>query len=157
MIFDRGALPEEAPDGTPSPESTSGDDHSSPLRLGPYTISYLGTRGGLLTLQIGVGRHTVRLFATPDGIAARVSAELDRWKLTRRRKPRLWRRWSNDLIVKRWVLAAAAEFDGGVPRWSCKAIAQNLKRARRGEMTGEAVRRLIRRLSPTLGERRARY
>ncbi|HSP54210.1 MAG TPA: hypothetical protein VLS25_01365 [Dehalococcoidia bacterium] len=128
-----------------------------PVTLGPYVVEFLGRRRGLRALRIRVGKHTLELFATLDGCAARVVAEIDGWRLVRRRKPRPWRRWSNDLVVKRWVLAAAAEFDDGVPRWSCNAIAQNLKRARRGEMSSEAVQRLIWRLSPALGERRAHY
>ncbi len=128
-----------------------------PVQLGVFSVEHLGRRQGLRALRIKVGRHTLELFATLDGRAAHISAEIDGWKLVRRRKPRLWRRWSNDLNVKRWVLASAAEFDDGVPRWSCKAIAHNLKRARRGEMSGDAVRRLIWRLSPTLAERRACY
>lgn len=134
------------------------EEDSPPLQLGPFQVEHLGRRGGLLTLQVRIGRQTVRIFADRGNASGRVSAEIDGKQLTRRRKPRPWRRWSNDLTVKRWVLAAATEADhGGAPRWTCKQIARNLKRARRGEMTGEAVRRLLWRLAPGLAKRRADY
>jgi len=129
-----------------------------PVLLGPYAVEYLGRRRGLRALQIRVGEHVLKLFATLDGRAARVVAEIDGRRLVKRRKaPRPSRRWSNDPDVRRWVIAAASETDDGRPRWTCKEIAQNLKRARRGEMSGQAVWTLIWKLSPSLAERRALY
>lgn len=155
MIHDTDVLPGEAPGGTASFDDR---EPSQPVQLGPYTVEYLGRRRGLRALHIRVGRHTLELFASLDGRAARVVAEVDGRRLVKRRKaPRPSRRWSNDPDVKKWVLAAAAESDDGAPRWTCKEIAQNLKRARRGEMSGQAVRMLIWRLSPELAGRRARY
>ena len=133
------------------------EEDCSPLQLGPFQVEHLGRRGGLPTLQVRIGGQTVRILADRGTSSARVSAEIDGKKLTRRRKPRPWRRWSDDPTVKKWVVAAAAEVDDGVPRWTCKEIARNLKRTRRGEMTGEAVRRLIWRLAPELARRRADY
>jgi len=155
MIHDPDVLPGEAPGGT-----SSFDDRepSSPVTLGPYTVQYVGRRRGLRALRIEIGRHTLELFATLDGRAARLMAELDGRRLVKRhRAPRQGRRCSDDLTVQRWVLAAAAEQDDGVPRWTCKQIAQNLKRARRGEMSGQAVRMLIWRLSPALAKQRSLY
>ncbi len=140
-------------DGAPQP----------PVALGPYTVEYLGRRLGLRVLRVLVGRHTLDLFATLDGIAANVTAELDGRKLMRRRRQRPWRRWSNVLYVQRWIIAAAAEVDeDGAPRWSCPQIAENLKASRHGrrdriEMSYRAVRALIWRLAPALAKRRTDY
>jgi hypothetical protein len=132
-----------------------------PVTLGPYNVEYLGRRRGLLTLQIRVGRHALELFATPaKGLAASVSAELDGRQLIRRRtRRRAFRHWANDLDVKRWVVCAASEADDGRPRWSCKAIAHNLRTHSRthAQMSHEAVRRMIWRLAPGLAKRRADY
>jgi hypothetical protein len=131
---------------------------SPPVTLGPYTIEYLGQRMARRVLRIRVGQHVLDLFATLDGRAAHLTAELDGRRLVKRhRAPRPGRRWSNDPDVKRWVIAAASETDDGQPRWTCKEIAQNLKRARRGEMSGQAVLMLIWRLAPELAQRRALY
>lgn len=130
------------------------------VQLGPYTVEYLGRRRGLLALQICVGRRALQLFTTPSkGLAARVTAEIDGRALVRRKKRRPYRYWSNDLLVKRWVIAAATETDDGRFRWSCKAIAYNLRRhsGTRAAMSDEAVRRMIWRLTPALAKRRADY
>jgi hypothetical protein len=130
------------------------------VALGPYTVEYLGRRRGLLALQIRVGRHALQLFTTPSkGLAARVTAEIDGRALVRQKKRRPYRYWSNDIHVKRWVIAAATETDDGRFRWSCKAIAYNLRRhsGTHARMSSEAVRRMIWRLSPALAKRRADY
>ncbi len=130
------------------------------VQLGPYNVEYLGRRRGLLALQIRVGRHALELFTTPSkGLAARVTAEVDGRALVRQKKRRPYRYWSNDLNVKRWVIAAATETDDGRFRWSCKAIAYNLRRhsGTHAQMSSEAVRRMIWRLSPVLAKRRADY
>jgi hypothetical protein len=131
------------------------------VQLGPYTVEYLGRRRGLLALQIRIGRHALEIFTTPSkGMAASVSAELDGRQLIRRRtRRRAFRHWENDLDVKRWVVCAASEADDGRPRWSCKAIAHNLRTHSRthAQMSHEAVRRMIWRLAPALAKRRADY
>lgn len=128
-----------------------------PAALGPFVVEFLGRRRGLLTLQITLAGHTVHVFADRGGASAYVSAEIDGRKLARRRKARPGRIWSNDLVVQRWIVAAAAEFDGERPRWSLKRIAQNLNRAGRARMTHESVRRLLWRKAPVLAKRRADF
>ncbi len=133
---------------------------SPPVTLGPYNVEFLGWRRGLLALQIRVGRHAIQLFTTPSkGLAARVTAEIDGRALVRRKKRRPYRYWSNDIHVKRWVIAAATETDDGRFRWSCRAIAYNLRRhsGTHAHMSSEAVRRMIWRLAPALAKRRADY
>lgn len=130
---------------------------SPPVKLGVFSVEYLGRRGGLRALRILAGRHELHVFASLDGIAARLTAEIDGKALVRRKKHRPFRVWSNDLDVKRWVLCAASEEDFGVPRWSCRAISHNLRRhsGARAQMSAEAVRRMIWRLAPTLAKRRS--
>jgi len=125
-----------------------------PVQLEPFTVEHLGKRGGLLALEVRVGRHALRIFVTSGGESARVSAEIDGKKLTRRKKLRPYVHWSSRLDVQRWIVWAAAEFDGPAPSWSCQEIARNARRARVAHMSHESVRRLIWKLSPGLAKRR---
>jgi hypothetical protein len=132
-----------------------------PVTLGPFAIEYFGERRGLMTLHVRVGRHTLELFATPaKGISARLAAQLDGRQLVKRKKRRRqFRVWARDIRVARWIIAAATESDDGRPRWSCRAIAFNLRRhsGTHANMSSEAVRRMIWRHSPALAKRRADY
>jgi len=179
VIHDPDVLPGEAPGGTFSFEASSGAAGEKPqaeprapaidsaprppVTLGPFSVEYLGKRLANRVLRIRVGRHAFDLFASLDGIAADVSAELDGVKLRRRPKLRPWRKWSDKILVQRWVIAAAAEIDeDGNPRWSVSQIARNLKRSNHGrrdqiKMSSDAVRNLIQRLAPELAKRRTRY
>jgi hypothetical protein len=132
---------------------------AAPVQLGVFSVEYLGRRQGFRALRIRAGRHELHVFATLDGVAARVTAEIDGRALVRQKKRRPYRYWSNDIHVKRWVIAAATETDDGRFRWSCKAIAYNLRRhsGTRAAMSDEAVRRLIWKLTPGLARRRADY
>ncbi len=131
---------------------------SPPVRLGPYAVAYLGRKRGLRALEVRAGRHVLLVFATLDGRAARLSAELDGRQLVRRKKRRRqFKVWARDVQVMRWCVAAASEEDFGVPRWSCRAIAHNLRThsGTNAQMSAEAVRRAIWRYSPGLAKRRS--
>jgi hypothetical protein len=55
----------------------------------------------------------------------------------------------------RWVLGRAGMFTGGVPKFTYEAIARNLGRRRRVELSAKAVMRLVRREDAGLERRRA--
>ncbi len=157
-VAERRAVRPEVPPPPPrqsKPRTCTGEDNI----IGPFLVRYEQVRGlRCLTVQYHKTRiHQTRIEITPPQPNTRsgwVQVCRDGFPLSRRVSRLPHKRHLSKPIIKRWVIAAASEFDGVTPRWSTQQISRNLGAQRRVRVCATAIGQLLNRRFPDLAKRR---